>query len=76
MNLMVVTEKLVVALFVDRATQQWVVRDAHGDFWSVSMEADAWNRRLPFVPTDDSELVSVPGHYRYLLRIPISDVRD
>lgn len=59
------------ALFVDRATHQWVVRDGDGRFWVVPTVEDAWEHREPFGPTDDTNLEAIPGHYKYLLQIPI-----
>jgi len=63
-------EKCVVALYVDRTTQQWIVRDREGNFWSVPSTADAWQRRAPFEPQDDTDLEPIPGHYKYLLQLP------
>jgi hypothetical protein len=58
-----------VGLFVDRATQQWVVRDPDGELWLLGT-TDAWAERRPFEYTDGSELQMVPGHYRYMLDLP------
>jgi hypothetical protein len=57
-------------LFVDRATRQWVVRDAEGQFWTVPSTDDAWEHREPFSWADDTDLAQVPGHYKHLLRLP------
>ena len=59
-----------VALYVDRSTRQWVVRDPRGDFWRLPSDDNAWDHREPFPLTVDSELEIVPGHYRYMLDLP------
>ena len=41
---MVEAMEFAVALYVDRATQQWVVRDRKGNFWSLPTANDAWVR--------------------------------
>lgn len=59
------------AIFVDRAcTEHWIVRDPDGDFWIVPSVEDAWDRRRPFFPSAETDLVSVPGHYRSMLGLP------
>ena len=58
-----------VCIFVDRASQQWIVRDPDGRLWIVPLADDAWEQRQPFTPTDDSELELIPGHYRYMLNL-------
>lgn len=67
---MIGSRKCSVAVYVDRPSQQWVVRDPHGDFWLLPPVEDCWEQRRPFHLTDESELESVPGHYRYLLNLP------
>ncbi|QDU27150.1 hypothetical protein ETAA8_22350 [Anatilimnocola aggregata] len=67
---MVETAEFVVALYVDRTTQQWVVRDRAGNFWSLPSENIAWENRRPFEPLPENSLEPIPGHYRYLLRLP------
>ena len=57
----------VVALYVDRATQQWIVRDVEGNFWSLPSTDNPWDERQPFTPAEETELEPVPGHYKYLL---------
>ena len=60
------------ALYVDRANQQWIVLDPEGQFWIVPVSEDeAWNLRQPFLPTDETELEPVPGHYKYMLGLPV-----
>jgi hypothetical protein len=62
--------KQVVLLFVDRESQQWIVRDPDGKFWLLPSEADAWDRREPFHATADTNLEPVPGHYKGMLGLP------
>lgn len=59
-----------VFLFVDRSSQQWIVRDTEGTFWTLPTIEEAWEHRQPFTPTDETELEQVPGHYKYLLGLP------
>jgi hypothetical protein len=58
------------ALYVDRSTQQWIVRDPDGNFWIVPAIENAWENREPFQLSQDSDLEPVPGHYKYLLHLP------
>ncbi len=60
----------VLAIYVDRSTQQWIVRDPEGNFWAVPPSDDGWDHRRPFGPTEETELEPIPGHYKYLLRLP------
>jgi hypothetical protein len=63
-------EQLQVSLYVDRRLPSyWIVRDLAGDFWMVPPGDQAWDRRQPYTPSDDAQLASVPGHYKYLLGI-------
>ena len=60
------------ALYVDRFSQRWIVRDSEGTYWTVpATEADAWDHREPFHPTEETELEPVPGHYKAMLGLPI-----
>ena len=60
--------RLTFSLYVNRSSQQWIVLDPEGKFWTVPVnEEDAWNRRQPFCPTDETELEPVPGHYKYMV---------
>lgn len=67
---MVTVRKQIVALYVDRTSQQWIVRDADGSFWLLPRSDDPWHDRQPFVPDDDTELEPIPGHYKYMLGLP------
>jgi hypothetical protein len=68
---MITIENRRVALYVDRARpQHWIVRDPDGNFWIVPPVDNPWDSRQPFEPTDETELESVPGHYKYMLGLP------
>jgi hypothetical protein len=67
---MTTIQKHVVALFVDKLSQQWVVRDADGRFWLLPVVEHPWDHRQPFDPTEETNLESVPGHYKYMLDLP------
>ena len=62
--------KNVVALYVDKASQQWIVRDSEGNFWSLPPTDNPWDERQPFTPAEATELEPVPGHYKYMLGLP------
>ena len=59
-----------VALFVERSSQQWVVRDPEGNFWLLPSVEDPWGYRQPFTLTSESKLEPVPGHYTSMLGLP------
>lgn len=67
---MITLNKQTVSIYVDRSSQQWIVRDPDGHFWVVPVVDDAWDHRQPFYLTDEIELESVPGHYKYMLGLP------
>jgi hypothetical protein len=54
-------------LYVDRASQQWVVRGPEGNFWSLPHTDNPWDERQPFTPAEGTELEPVPGHYKHML---------
>lgn len=60
----------VVSLYVDRSSQQWIVRDAEGMFWVVPAGDDGWSQRQPIALTEEHDLEPVPRHYSYLLGVP------
>ncbi|HLJ50311.1 MAG TPA: hypothetical protein VKU01_30060 [Bryobacteraceae bacterium] len=62
--------KQAAAIFVNRPSQQWIVRDPDGNFWVVPVIDHPWQHRQPLELTDEIDLVPVPGHYRYLLELP------
>lgn len=67
---MYAVRKQPVAVYVDRASGRWVVRDHAGDFWQLPHTAEPWRDRVPYSPGDGADLESVPGHYKYLLGLP------
>ena len=64
-----VTKRLV-ALFVEKSSQQWVMRDSEGNFWIVPSGKHPWDHRQPFYPTEESQLEPVLRHYLYILDLP------
>jgi hypothetical protein len=69
-QIMLTLRKQLVALFVDRQSQQWVVRDPEGNFWLVPSVENPWDHRQPFQPADEAGLEPVPGHYKDMLGLP------
>jgi hypothetical protein len=67
---MITVRKQVVAIFVDRLNQQWIVRDDEGGYWSLPPTENPWDDRRPFSPGEETELEPVPGHYKYMLGLP------
>lgn len=67
---MTVPGKQTAALFVDRLSQQWIVRDPEGDIWIVPSVEDLWIHRQPFTPTAEMDFEPVPGHYKDTLGLP------
>ena len=59
-----------IALYVNRSLQQWVARDADGNFCIVPSVEEPWDHRQPLEPGDETDLEPVPGHYKYLLGLP------
>jgi hypothetical protein len=57
-------------LYADRSAQRWIVRDPDGNFWLLPPGEDGWGRREPFLPTDETDLEPVPGHYKDMLGLP------
>jgi hypothetical protein len=68
--MMMVVNQRKMSIYVDKFSQQWIVRDADGAFWIVPAEEEGWKHREAFTPTDETELEPVPGHYHYLLGLP------
>jgi hypothetical protein len=60
----------VVALYVDKASQRWIVRDAEGNLWSLPSTDNPWDERQPFSPAEETDLEPVPGHYKNMLGLP------
>ena len=67
---MLAARKHAATLYVDKASQQWIVRDSEGNFWSLPSTDNPWDERQPFTPAEDTELQPVPGHYKYMLGLP------
>jgi hypothetical protein len=67
---MLTVRKQTVAIYVDRATGQWIVRDADGNFWILPATDNPWDDRQPFSPAEETELEPVPGHYKAMLGVP------
>jgi hypothetical protein len=67
---MTIGSKQLVALFVERSHQQWIVRDPEGNFWLLPSVEKPWCHRQPFYPTAEMELEPIPRHYHYLLNLP------
>ena len=67
---MLTLRKQTMALYVDRSVRRWIVRDPEGNFWLLPPGEDAWGRREPFRPTEESDLEPVPGHYKDMLGLP------
>jgi hypothetical protein len=59
-----------VALFVEKRSRRWIVRDPDGNYWMLPGGENPWDQRQPFQPTEQTELEPVPGHYRYMLGLP------
>jgi hypothetical protein len=68
---MLVVRKRAMMLYVDRTSGQWIVRDLDGNYWSVPFTDNPWEERQPFTPAEETELEPVPGHYKYMLGIPL-----
>ena len=67
---MVLLNTQYVALFIDPATRQWIVRDPEGKFWAVPPVDHGWELRQPFAATDQNGLKPAPRHYLYMLDLP------
>jgi hypothetical protein len=68
--MLTVVRKQRLAIYVDRSSGQWVVRDPEGNFWVVPPTDTPWDDRQPFSPDEETELEAVPGHYKHLLGLP------
>ena len=67
---MLVVRKHVVAIYVDRSSGQWIVRDSDGNFWTLPATDTPWDDRQPFFPAEETDLEPIPGHYKYMLGLP------
>lgn len=59
-----------ILIYVNRSSNQWIVRDSDGNYWVIPVVDDPWEHRQPFERTEDSQLEAVPGHYKSLLGLP------
>ena len=55
---MLAVTRPVAGLYVDKASQQWIVRDPEGRFWSLPSTANPWHDRRPFSPAEETQLES------------------
>ena len=62
--------KRVAMVYVERSSCRWVVLDPDGQFWILPGGDDPWPNRIPFEPTTETPLDSVPGHYKIMLGLP------
>ena len=62
--------KHMAALFADRSSRRWIVRDPEGNFWLLPPVENPWDHREPYQPSEDSDLEPVPGHYKDMLGLP------
>jgi hypothetical protein len=67
---MLTSNKRVLTLYVDRASQQWVVLDPEGNFWMIPLVDNPWEHRQPFHPAEETDLEPIPGHYKHMLGLP------
>ncbi len=67
---MEIVKKKEVRIYVHRQSEQWIVLDPEGNFWSLPSTEKPWNDRQPFTPAEGTELDPVPGHYKFILGIP------
>ncbi len=69
---MVTTSKPRLTIYVDKDNpEHWVVRDGEGRFWAVPSGDNAWENRKPICPDETVTLEPVPGHYSYMLGLPV-----
>jgi hypothetical protein len=61
----------VAAVHVGRASQQWLIRAAEGNFCSFPSADNPRDECRPFSPTDETELETVPGYYKSILGLPL-----
>ena len=67
---MILKTKRQSTLYVDKASQQWIVLDPEGSYWLLPPVEDPWRHRIPFEPSQESDLQPVPGHYKIVLGLP------
>ena len=67
---MTALRKQLVAVFVDRSCQQWIVRDPEGRFWALPSVEHPWDQRQPFHATAETNLEPAPRHDKDMLGTP------
>jgi hypothetical protein len=67
---MLAVTKPVVALYVARSSQQWIVRDLESKFWSLPSTDKPRDEHQPFSPAEETDRKRVPGHYMSMLGLP------
>ena len=60
-------KRLIVSLYFDRASHDWVARDREGNLWILRRGDQVWEEREPYCESEGSELESVPTHYLFML---------
>jgi len=68
---MLAVRNRIVALYVDKSRQQWIVRDPEGNFSIGPSVENDWDCRQPYPPAEDAELELVPGHDKPMLGLPL-----
>jgi hypothetical protein len=59
-----------VALFADRTSRRWIVKDPDGNLWRLPSVENSWDHREPYQLTAEADLEPVPGHYKDMLGLP------
>ena len=67
---MLAVRKHIVAIYVDRSSGQWIVRDSDGNFWVLPATDRPGTTASRSFPAEETELEPVPGHYKYMLGLP------
>jgi hypothetical protein len=67
---MLLLRKQGMTLYVDRSVHRWIVRDTEGNYWLLPVGENPWDHREPFMPTDETDLEPIPGHYKDMLGLP------
>ena len=54
-EIMTISAKQAVGLFVDPSYPQWIVRDPDGNFWILPSVEYPWDQRQPYFPTAETD---------------------
>ena len=69
---MITTESSVVGLYVAKTCpEHWIAWTTRADSGWSRLAENPWERRQPFQWTEDTELEPIPGHYKYVLGLPV-----